>query len=135
MIVVFFVVVLLLILFIGFVEYNSYSIKKQAFKLEFSGIEHLLGIVPVLPEFACSKFGVVEDCMDTSKFNELDVDYFGRNLVIEVEEILLIGDIWVLYNSTSGDYDEVYKVSTFVSLYYPEDKYYGVGVLKLEWYQ
>ena len=137
MIVIFFVVFLLLILFIGFVEYNSYSVKKKAFELKYNEIEQLLSIIPVMPEFGCSLLGVVDEaCMDTSKFNYgFSEGYFGDGLVIKVEEVLLNGREWTLYDNKDDDYDDVYKLSSFVSLYYPGDKYYGIGLLRLEWYQ
>ncbi len=135
-----FVVILLVLGLVLFFKFTSASIDQEAYEYEFSQFQQLVHIFPSMPEVQCSKLGVTEDCMDVGKlkaFSEISRDYtttFGAK-TITIKEVYLSPFELTVYDGKPLEWEEERIVSTLVSLYYPEQKIYGIGKLEVRWYE
>lgn len=157
---VFIFIVLIMFGLIFFYKVQSASIKQDFDKFQRERLEMDFITLGDLPEFSCSKAGIKESCIDTSKlivFSELSSKgglkqyYFERfgykNITIYQvyparssnnicdSGILANCGIWEVYvkKSTKSNGKDVY--TTPVSLYFPERDDYGIGLMVVEVYE
>ncbi len=150
-------IVLLLFGLIAYNRYSTYSIKNEILVFERNRFESLLNTIPNMPEVRCSIQNKESNCVDTlrlfgfSKESEKYFDRFGyRRVMIKVEypelknetcsiERFQLTDYpncnkWIVYDKRPKKYENMEKLSVPVSLYYPIENRYRIGVLMLEWY-
>lgn len=139
---IFIVLILIILVAIGlifFFEYEKAGIEENTKEYEFSKFQQLVHVIPSMPEFQCSRFGVVDDCMDFIKIKGFSlvsdeyVDFFGKKKII-VTEVLLSKINVTLYDNEPDEFFSEKIVTSLVSLYYPNSKEYGVGELEIRWY-
>lgn len=123
-----------------FYQYTAQNIEDSVNEYEEGKFRQLIAYIPSMAELKCSRFNVEEECIDVMKmeaFMEISNEYrdeFG-NKNITIREVFLEKDSWEIYSNIPFDRNgDVLKISTPVSLYYPDKKEYGVGVLEIRWY-
>jgi len=124
-----------------FYQYTAQNIEDSVNEYEEGKFRQLIAYIPSMAELKCSRFNVEEECIDVMKlkaFMEISDEYkdeFG-NKNITIREVFLEKESWEIYNNLPVGYSDgdVLRISTPVSLYYPDKKEYGVGVLEIEWY-
>jgi len=132
--VIFIFIVLLVIGLIVFYRFNSLSIQREREEYENDKFELLIAVLPNMAELKCSNLNVEEECIDVSKidgFASLSKDYFKGSLSISIDDIYLKKESWKIYESKPKKFNSFINVSTPVALYYPNEKKYSVGILKL----
>lgn len=133
--VIFIFIVLLIIGLIVFYRFNSLSIAREREEYENDKFELLIAILPSMAELKCSNLNVEAECIDVAKiesFSSLANDYFkGKEISISLEDVYLKDNAWKIYENKPKRFNSFINVSTPVSLYYPNEKKYSVGILKL----
>ena len=138
----FIVLILLVLVIMGlvtFFQYEKAGIESKAEEYQFNKFQQLIHVIPSMPEFQCSRFGVVEDCIDFTKIrgfasvSEDYVDFFGDKKIV-VTEVLWSNMNVTLYDHEPSSWEDERIVTTLVSLYYPNRREYGVGELEIRWY-
>ena len=133
--VIFIFIVLLIIGLIVFYRFNSLSIQREREEYETYKFELLVAVLPNMAELKCSNLNIEEECIDVSKiggFASLSKDYFkGKAISISIEDVYLKKESWKIYENKPRNYNRFINVSTPVTLYYPNEKKYSIGVLKL----
>lgn len=157
--VLFVIVIIILIGVFIFYRYSVASIESAAETLSEQEVSVLLTSIPSISEISCNE----KKCLDTAKFipfknlaNKKKV-YYYRNFGskrITVEQIYPdVGNnfectynkyrevnypdnckYWVLYENKPANYKKNFKVSTVVSLYFPEINEYRIGRISIEVY-
>ncbi|HLC56906.1 MAG TPA: hypothetical protein VJJ23_06725 [Candidatus Nanoarchaeia archaeon] len=145
-------VVIFMIAFIFYYRFTTESIKNENVKFNDERFSLLTNNLPNMAEFKCTSNKQEEDCLDALKlvaFSQVSSEYkkeFGASkLTVKViypetnEEICQKGNIrdcgiFDLYEAGSINADSVKKVSTPISIFYPNDNLYKIGVLEVEWY-
>ena len=143
-----------------FYKYSIANIQETASTLSDEEQTVLLASFPALPEVSCA----VDSCLDTAKFLPFEVLVKSKQLTyanlfgaatIRVEQLypIPVADVkcdinhyrdrtyphncnhWVLYENKPVSFTKEHKLSTVVSLHYPETNSYGVGRLHIEVYR
>ena len=138
--VVFIVVILIILGLIFFYRFTLSGIESESFNYEEVRFRQLISFVPGMSELKCSKLSIEEECIDVSKatvFNRYSESYFKQfgYKNITIKEVLIDQKTYGIYLREPKQYKSVEKISSLVSLYYPEKKEYGIGILTIEWYR
>jgi hypothetical protein len=155
--------VIIIIIFMGvfiFYKYSIASLKETAGTLSEEEQTVLLASFPAMPEVGCA----IDSCLDTAKFlpfkvlakqKELTYAHIFGGATVWVEQVYPKPTVkiecninhyrdtkypsncnhWVLYENKPESFTKEHKLSTIVSLYYPERDVYGIGRLHIEVYR
>ena len=145
-------VVIFMIAFIFYYRFTTESIKNENIKFNDERFSLLTNNLPNMAEFKCTSNKQEEECLDALKliaFSEVSGQYkkeFGASkLTIKViypetnTETCEKGNLkdcglFNLYDTSTNNIKNVKKVSTPISIFYPNEKLYKIGVLEVEWY-
>jgi hypothetical protein len=128
---------------IGFVFFNKYTlagIENSRLKYDNFKFRQMISTLPSLAELKCSELGVERECIDVAKIggfyknSDIYFNEFGYK-EITVKEVFLEEKTWEIYSKELNNYQSELIVSSPVSLYYPDKKLYGIGVLEIKWYR
>ncbi|MEW6063469.1 MAG: hypothetical protein AB1571_03835 [Nanoarchaeota archaeon] len=153
--VIFVFIIMLLIGLIMFYRANVEGIKNEEFKDRLIKFYDMTGYFPNIPEVKCSSLGQENECMDVLKMlafanslvnSNAKRDFIANNVTIFVVYPRIDRDkecsrvslnecnSFKVYTNKPKEAKSVYRTSTLVSLYYPEEERYKVGKLVLEMY-
>lgn len=134
-------IVLLLFSLILYFRFTYMELEETKVTLLDQKYNSLLSVIIGLPEFRCSRGGVESECLDQAKLKVFD-DVNFRDVNKEYYKNLFgsVKGIWVevpadnskkftIYGSSSSSSGGIYSVP--VSVYYPVDKKYRIGILKI----
>ena len=144
--------VIFMIAFIFYYRFTTESIKNENIRFNDERFSLLTNNLPNMAEFKCTSNKQEEECLDALKliafkevFSEYRQEFGASKLTIKViypetnEKICEKGNlndcgIFNLYEVNTNNVKNVKKVSTPISIFYPNEKLYKIGVLEVEWY-
>jgi len=148
--VIFVFIIMLLIGLIMFYRANVESIKNEEFKDRLIKFYDMTSYFPNLPEVKCSSLSQESECIDVLKVlalanSNVEKDFIADNITVFViypeavnkecsRASLSDCNTFKLHANKPKNIKSVYRTSTLVSLYYPEEEKHKVGRLVLEMY-
>ncbi len=133
-------IVLLLFSLILYFRFTYMEIEETKETLLDQKYNSLLSVIIGMPEFRCSRGGVESECLDSVKLRVFDDDIkddvrfkeYYKNLFGNVKGIWVEvsdGDPNFIIYGSEGTSGGIYSVP--VSVYYPVEKRYRIGILKI----
>ena len=137
-------IVLLLFSLILYFRFTYMEIEETKETLLDQKYNSLLSVIIGMPEFRCSRGGVESECLDAEKLDvfekvrdDSDGDYENKKYYGN-----LFGDVKGIWVEVSSDNDKKFPIygniessggiySVPVSVYYPREKMYRIGILKI----
>ncbi|MFH1376359.1 MAG: hypothetical protein ABIH25_01865 [Candidatus Woesearchaeota archaeon] len=136
--VIFIVVVILLIGFVLFYQFQIRSIENLNEKYQEDKFEDMISFVPSMPELSYSVRGDQKGSIDFYKaraFADVSDNEYYKNLFGYKKITLKVSaDTLVLYDNKLSSYTGIRKITSPVSVYNAWDEKYYVGVLEVERY-